>query len=178
MFTFKKVYIVLSFLLALSGCSALNKMAGLPYNEGNGYSIEHDKQIYGGGVTIEYRDIDFLRTEVTKTMNNRMSSESELEQALENLPQGGRILIHYEAQTIDAANTKWLEYVLLKDGKEVYRKTGTDSIANRPVSYSGGIGFWWDIDILDINFPFEIPVELVVVSNLKNKRDTFKISKP
>ncbi|MDF1644545.1 MAG: hypothetical protein P1U80_10215 [Pseudomonadales bacterium] len=178
MFTYKKAYIVLCLLLVLSGCAALNKITGLPYNEGNGYSIEHDKQIYGGGVTIEYKDNNFLRTEVTKTMNNRMSSESELKEALENLPQGGRIQIHYEALTIDAANPKWLEYVLLKDGKEIYRRKGRDSIANRPISYSGGVGFWWNIDVLDINAPIEFPVELVVVSNLKNERDTFKLSKP
>jgi hypothetical protein len=165
-------------ILLTTGCTQLNQLAGLPYNEGNGYTIEHKKGIYGGGVTIQYEDNAFLREEVRQRMSNRMSSERELEQALAELPSGGRVQIHYEALTITAGNTSWLEYVLLKDGIEIYRREGTDSIANTPTNYAGGIGFWWNIDIVDLRVPFEFPIELVVINNLRSERDSFIIAKP
>tara|TARA_R110000823_G_scaffold246948_2_gene370812 strand:+ start:5102 stop:5617 length:516 start_codon:yes stop_codon:yes gene_type:complete len=169
---------VLALLITLSGCAALDKMAGLPVNEGNGYNITHDRKIYGGGVHIEYRDPEFLESEIKAQMENRMASDSELQQALGRIPEGGRILVRYEALTIEAANTKWLEYVLFKDDEEIYRRSGRNKIAQVPTSYSGGIGFWWNIDSVDLHQPITAPFELVVVSNLKEQRDTFKISNP
>jgi hypothetical protein len=169
---------VLTFLLSLSGCAVLDEMAGLPVNEGNGYAIEHDRKIYGGGVHIEYRDSGLLESEIKKRMENRMASEFELQQALDQIPAGGRIFVHYEAITVEAANTEWLEYVLFKDGEEIYRRKGKDQIAEVPTSYSGGIGFWWNIDVVDIRQPITVPFKFIVISNLKYQRDTFTISKP
>tara|TARA_B100000745_G_C20026982_1_gene349430 strand:+ start:255 stop:791 length:537 start_codon:yes stop_codon:yes gene_type:complete len=178
MFWSKTIIFLLCLVSGISGCTTLDKMTGRPVNEGNGYSIDHDRKIYGGGVHIEYRDTEFLEREVKERMENRMASESELQEALKNIPAGGRIQIHYEATTIEAANTKWLEYVVLKDGEEVYRRDGSDDIAETPTDYSGGIGFWWNIDIVDIREPITTPFEFIVISNLKNERDSFTISKP
>ncbi|KPQ28888.1 MAG: hypothetical protein HLUCCX14_08345 [Marinobacter excellens HL-55] len=170
--------LALTILLTLSGCAALDKMAGLPVNEGNGYAIEHERKIYGGGVHIEYRDPELLENEIRTQMENRMASESELQDALDRIPEGGRIFVHYEATTVEAANTEWLEYVLFKDGEEVYRRKGKDQIAEVPTSYSGGIGFWWNIDAIDLRQPIKVPFKFIVISNLKDQRDTFTISRP
>jgi len=174
----KRIVFIVVFLFALSGCAALDKMAGLPVNEGNGYTIDHDRNIYGGGVHIEYRDQEFLKEEVRKQMENRMASEADLQLALDQVPAGGRILVHYQATTVEAANTKWLEYVVLKDGEQIYRKQGTNQTGEVPTSYSGGIGFWWNMDVVDLKGQIGTPFELAVISNLRDERDIFRVSKP
>lgn len=156
--------------LALPGCTAINQMMGIPTNVGNGYSIKHERQIWGGGVKVEYQDNAMLVAEAVKTAANRM-----VEASTDGLPQG-RILIHYEALSIGAANTKWLEYVVLKDGAEVYREAGRDQIANLPRGSGGPARYWWGTDVVDI--PVDAPFELVVISNLDDKRDTFRITPP
>ncbi|MEQ3635944.1 hypothetical protein [Alcanivorax sp.] len=165
-------------ILALNGCNTLNALTGLPYNEGNGYKIDHDRNIYSGGVHIEYKDKSLLESEKRAEMENKMASEQQTQDAISRLPEGGKIIVHYEQLTIEAANTEWLEYVIMVDGKEIYRKQGTDDIANRPTSYSGGIGYWWNTDVVNLRQPVSFPFDFVVISNLATKRDTFTISAP
>jgi len=165
-------------ILALSGCNSLNALTGLPYNKGNGYKIDQDKNIYSGGVTIEYKDKALLEQEKRAEMENKMASEQQTQEVISRLPEGGQIIVHYQQLTIEAANTEWLEYVVMVDGKEVYRRQGTDDIANRPTNYSGGIGYWWNVDIVNLNQPISFPFDFVVISNLATKRDTFTISAP
>lgn len=176
-----KIILALSALIAaatLSGCSTLNEAMGITVNKGNGYVIKQDKKIYGGGVHIEYRDKAFLENEVRTEMSNRMAPEAELQAALNRVPAGGRVLITYEKLTLEAANTKWLEYVVLENGVEVFRRKGRDKIAQVPKSSSGGIRFWWSIDSVDLPNPIGKPFEFIVISNLDNKRDTFTVSAP
>lgn len=175
---FMKTFSLFLLISLLSGCASLDKMVGLPVNEGNGFDIEHDREIYGGGVHVEYQHPGVLEKDIKKRMANRMASEAELNQALSNVVSGGRFKVHIESLTIDGANTKWYEYVILKDGKEVYREKGRDSIANTPTDYAGGIGFWWNIDLINVYEPIEPPFTFIVISNLTNERDTFVISKP
>lgn len=163
---------------ALSGCASINEAMGLPVNKGNGYIIKQDKKIYGGGVHIEYRDKAFLENEVRAKMSNRMASESETQSEISRLPAGGRIFITYETLTIEAANTKWLEYVVMENGVEVFRKKGRDKIAEVPKSSSGAVRFWWNIDVVDLSKPVGKTFEFIVISNLDNKRDTFTVSAP
>lgn len=151
-------------LLALSGCTAL----GVPTNIGNGYDISWDRQIYGAIVKIEYRDKAMLMDEVAHRARNRM-----VEPDFTGVPVG-RVFVTYDGVSIEGANTKWLEYVILKDGKEVLRKTGRDQVPDYEVDTYGTS--WWSMESLDV--PVQPPFELVVISNLKNKRDTFTISPP
>lgn len=163
---------------ALSGCASLNEAMGLPVNKGNGYIIKQDKKIYGGGVHIEYRDKAFLENEVRVKMSNRMAPEAETQAELNRLPAGGRVFITYEQLTIEAANTKWLEYVVMENGVEVFRKKGRDNIAEVPKSSSGGIRFWWNIDVVDLPKSLGKSFDFIVISNLDKKRDTFTVSAP
>jgi hypothetical protein len=169
-------YFAIVIVVLMTGCTALDKMAGRPTNEGNGYVIDHDRRIYGGGIHIEYRDPTFLEQQLKKRMVNQMASGAEIQQATSRIPAGGRILIHYEALSMDAANTEWLEYAIFKNSKEIYRREGSNNIAEAPTSYSGGIGYCWNTDSIDIREKIETPFQLVVISNLKNERDTFTIS--
>lgn len=170
--------IVSSAIAALSGCASLNEAMGLPVNKGNGYLITQDKKNHGGSVTIEYRDKTLLESETRAEMSNRMASESETLDKISRLPDGGRIFINYEQLTIEAANTKWLEYVVLKDGVEVFRRKGSNSIAKVPKSSSSANRRWWNIDVLGIPKPLGKTFQLIVINNLENKRDTFTISAP
>jgi hypothetical protein len=69
-----------------------------------------------------------------------MASEQQTHEVISRLPEGGQIIVHYQQLIIESDSTKWLEYVVMVDGKEIYRKQGSDDIANRPINYSGGIG--------------------------------------
>ena len=165
-------------IVTLSGCASLNEAMGLPVNKGNGYVIKQDRKIYGGGVHIEYRDKAFLENEVRVKMSNRMAPESETQAELNRLPAGGRVFITYEQLTIEAANTKWLEYVVMENGVEVFRKKGRDNIAEVPKSSSGAVRFWWNIDVVDLSKPVGKTFDFIVISNLDKKRDTFTVSAP
>ncbi|MAC14060.1 MAG: hypothetical protein CL539_05190 [Alcanivorax sp.] len=108
-----------------------------------------------------------------------MASEQQTHEAISRLPEGGQIIVHYQQLTIESANTKWLEYVVMADEKEIYRRQGSNDIASRPTNYSGGIGYWWNVvDIVNLNQPISFPFDFVVISNLATKRDTFTISSP
>ena len=171
----KSSFICLFFVWAVSGCSTINEFMGMPTNKGNGYIIKHKKQIYGGSVHIEYRDSSLLESEMLETMNNRMASEEDISRELALIPRGGRVFVTYEKMTIGAANTKWLEYVVLHNGKEIYRRKGTNKVANTPAY---GSSFWWNIDSFSISEPVDGEFSVVVISNLENKRDTFLVSPP
>mgnify|MGYP003148531993 CR=1 FL=1 len=169
------IALLMSFLLG--GCAGLNEMLGLPVNKGNGYSIKHTKEIYSGGVHIEYQDHDFLVEEIKKKMANRMAPLEDTQNAIFNAPIGGRIFVHYEQLTIGAANTKWLEYVIKRDGQEVYRKMGNNRIANVPTDSSAAVRFWWNTDGFDITTYLGDEFEVYVISHLAGKKDHFKVIK-
>jgi hypothetical protein len=158
----------------IPGCASMNEMMGYSVNKGNGYAIKHNRQIYDGGVYIEYRDKAFLETEKRKEMSNKMAPESETKAALDRIPKGGRIIVTYESLTLEGANTKWLEYIVIQNGKEILRRKGKDDIAEVPRAS----GMWWNVDVVDIKDPIAMPFEFIVVSNLVTKRDTFVISGP
>ena len=166
-----RLLVLLAFLLG--GCASINQMMGIPTNIGNGYKIEQDREIYGGGVKIEYRDNALLKQKVALSQETRMAPAAETDEKLESLPKG-MIILTYEALTIDAANTKWLEYVVLKDGKEIARRKGLNQVPEVPNRGSSGVGYWWSTDAVSITV--DPPFQLLVIDTLDGKRDTFTIS--
>ena len=48
-----------------------------------------------------------------------MASEQQTHEVISRLPEGGQIIVHYQQLTIESDSTKWLEYVVMVDGKEV-----------------------------------------------------------
>lgn len=164
-------------LAALTGCASLNQMMGISTNQGNGYKISQERQIYGGGAKVEYRDRDFVKAEIIQAQRNRMAPQAETDQLLEAIPAGGRVILTWEALTVEAGNTKWLEYIILKNGEEVYRGRGNNQVPELPDRSLGNtVAFWWNIDTIDV--PVEPPFELVVVSLIDKKRDIFSVSRP
>lgn len=163
------------FFFSLSGCAAVNDLMGTPLPKGNGYPIEHiEKSNMGRDIYIEYQDRAFLEAETRKRMANRMASENETQKAVAALPSGGRIIVTMTAHAVEAANTKWLEYVALANGQEILREKGENKIANLPSTN----GLWWNTDIVAIPMPITESMDFVVINTLRTRRDVFRISTP
>lgn len=156
--------------LQLWGCAALSG------NKGNGYEIisTSNPNAYGS-VSVEYKDHKLLLSEKITKLRNKFATESEINNASKNIPLGGQVIIRIYRSTIGAANTEYFLYVFTKDGKEVFRRKGYDSIANVP-STSGGM--WWNLSVVNIEESFDNEITLYVIDELLGGRDEFIIKKP
>ena len=165
------LFIILILLtLQLLGCAALSG------NKGNGYDIKRTSNSNSyGSVSIEYKDHKLLLDEKTVKLKNKFASESEINNAASNIPLGGKVIIRIYRSTIGAANTKYFLYVFTKDGKEIFRRKGYNSIAEVP---SSGGGMWWNISEVSIPEYFGNEITLFVVDELSGGRDEFTIKKP
>lgn len=162
------ILVLLSF--QLLGC------VNLYGNKGNGYDITKISNMNSyGWVSIEYKAHKLLLEEKIEKLKNKFASESEVNNAASNIPLGGRVIIHINRSSIGAANTKYFLYVFTKDGKEVFRQKGYDSIAEVPSS-SGGM--WWNLSGVNIQEDFDSEITLFVIDELSGGRDEFTIKKP
>ena len=75
---------------------------------------------------------------------NKINSEFQL------LPKGGLIKVEVFSNTIDSANTKWWEYIVLSlNGKVIMRKRGSDTLPNYTKSRIDNV--WWsDTDVFSL----------------------------
>ena len=162
------ILVLLSF--HLLGCVTLSG------NKGNGYDITKisNKNSYGS-VSIEYKAHKLLLDEKSEKLKNRFASESEINNAASNIPLGGQVIININRSTIGAANTEYFLYVFTKDGKEVFRQKGYDSIAEVPSSPGG---MWWNLSVVNIKEDFDSEITLFVIDELSGGRDEFTIKKP
>jgi hypothetical protein len=166
------ILVLLSF--QLLGCVTLSE--NLSGNKGNGYDITKisNKNAYGS-VSIEYKPYKLLIDAKTEKLKNKFASELEIKNASSNIPLGGQVIININRSTIGAANTEYFLYVFTKDGKEVFRKKGSDSIAEVPF---GPGGMWWNLSVINIQKDFGSEISLFVIDELSGGRDEFTIKKP
>ena len=86
---------------------------------------------------IEYSSYKKLVNDTKKNARLRMWTQNKINSEFQLLPKGGLILIHVSSNTIDSANTKWWEYIVLSlNGKVIMRKPGSDTIPNFTTSRS------------------------------------------
>ncbi len=168
--TIKMASMVLALTLALSGCANMDKMMGIPTNEGNGYPIEHvEKSSYMGRVTLEYVTPSMLEE------RERKEAELAMKEADEVPWPGGYFVVRLDAYSLDSAKGKWLEIVVKRGGQEVSRKEGTDSVPNVPSSSS--LKMWWTTTIVPLEEPITSePVDVYVVHTAHQERDHFRVS--
>lgn len=154
--------------------SSIQSLSGFPVNVGNGHRIEHQqKSKYLGGVTIEYEPSEMILKQAQNEAELRMVSR-----VSGHIPVGGRIFVRLDASSIEAANTKWLEYVVLKDGREILRRKGTNQIANVPHSSANPLDTWWNIEAINIEEEIGSGIELHVIHLAFSDKDVFFVSPP
>lgn len=154
--------------------SSIQSVSGFPVNVGNGYRIKHQqKSKYLGGVTIEYEPNEMILKQAQKEAELRLT-----DRVSGHIPVGGRIFVRLDASSIEAANTKWLEYIILKDGREILRQKGSNHIANVPYSSANPLGTWWNIEVINIEEEIDSGIELHVIHLAFSDKDVFFVSPP
>lgn len=167
-----KYLLPIALVFSLGGCVAMHKLSGLPVNNGNGYIIESSAGDLNIQLTIEYEDHELIAQQRVSRLKNSYAPESEISAAVNMAPKGGAITVRYENSTIEATNTKWLEYIVFKDEIEILRQKGRDKIANIPADQ---YRLWWNTDLIWIEKDIKPPFKLVVVNNLLVNRTIFNI---
>ena len=130
---------------------------------------------------IEYKSYNKLADDIFKIAKLRMWSQNTINYEYQSLPKGGLIWIHVSGNTIDSANTKWWEYIVLSvNGKEFLRKRGSNSIPNITTSKRTSTTEWWNIDALPLTsdnslFPplHSQQFKVFVIDILRGKRSGF-----
>ena len=102
-----------------------------------------------------------------------MWSQNKINYKIQSLPRGGNILIHVFSNTIDSANTKWWEYIVLSlNGKEILRKRGSNNIPDFTTSRTSATK-WWNIDVVPLTNDNSQPFKVFVIDILRKKRSGF-----
>jgi hypothetical protein len=160
--------------IAIVGCQTTN-----PYHDGNGFDITRNVDLSSpynpyNATTIFYCDYDCTLEEEMKALKNRMTPDYEIEKAISEIPSGGFITIKIFRASIGAANTKYFEYVLVKDGIEILRRSGSDNIAETPIYPSF---MWRNLSIISVSQKLENRITLYVIDNLGSTRDVYEITR-
>lgn len=173
-----KAYLFLAGIVIL----LLNSCAGGGPNIVNqyGYTVEtitEGELKHGTGyTTLLYEDYNILLADKKKELANKLASEKEIQKELRTIPKGGMATIKVARTTIGAANTGMFEYVIFENGKEIYRRQGTNRVANTPDSGDGV--HWWNIDLITFPKPITNQMTVYVVDNLNQIRAKYIITKP
>jgi len=166
----KFIPVILLTCWAILGCSTT------PTNIGNGYTITHkiNNTFQIPLVTIEYRDYQDVLKNMIKNIDNRLGDDEEKKEAALAIPKGGYIYVEIERATLEAANTKWFEFVILKHGKNIYREKGKSKIPNTPSSNRR----WWNVQLVPIENVINDEITFYVIDNVLGGRDEFVIKSP
>ena len=122
---------------------------------------------------IEYISYKKLVNDIKKKAKLRMWSQNKINYKIQSLPRGGNILIHVFSNTIDSANTKWWEYIVLSlNGKEILRKRGSNNIPDFTTSRTSAT-IWWNIDVVPLTNDNSQPFKVFVIDILSKKRSGF-----
>lgn len=121
---------------------------------------------------IEYESYDYLASKLSAKAKNALWSPDRLKRELKLLPPGGQVVAKVSSVTIESANTKYWEFVVTDlDGKEMQRRTGSNSIANHNTGkYSTE---WWNIAVVRLHSPVNVPFKFHVIDNISDKRSTY-----
>lgn len=137
------------------------------------WTIQRNNQSYGN-IKIEYEDYTMVADKTLTQLNNQLENESTRNTVMSSIPHGGQITIRIYRRIIDSANTNNFIYVIVQDGKEIYRKNGSHNVPNYDISDYGTT--WWNIDIVYVPKPIEDSITLYVIDRLGGE-DEFIIKK-
>ncbi len=148
------------------------------------FSLKHSApNVPYGHVKIEYVAYETLVMDVLKDSRNKLLTNEERDNRLFSIPEGGlfKVKIYRENEeesaelARDSADTSNFTYVLMIDGKEVFRKTGT---ASEPV-FIERINHWYNEDVVNLDQEFSEGsfVQLIVLDAVNNIRDEFAMEK-
>ena len=173
----KKLLLLASvfFIMLLNSCSAT--IPGLPGSKN--YTITHtqkksEKYNLPGNVRITYKDYVFVINEEKAILDSRMASAKEVNSVLRTIPKGGYAYIAIKRGSIGLANTKYFEFILKENRKEILRERGSNDIADVPIR---GGGMWRNSHIVIFPKPITDKMTLYVVDLATGTRDEFIISK-
>ena len=122
---------------------------------------------------IEYSSYKKLVNETKKNAKLRMWTQNKINYEIQSLPKGGLIKVEVFSNTIDSANTKWWEYIVLSlNGKEILRKRGSNKIPNFTTSRTSAT-IWWNIDVVPLTNDNSQPFKVFVIDILSKKRSGF-----
>ena len=124
---------------------------------------------------IEYSSYKKLVNDTKKNAKLRLWTQNKINSEFQLLPKGGLIKIEVFSNTIDSANTKWWEYIVLSlNGKEILRKRGSNNIPNFTTSRTSATK-WWNIDVVPLTNDNSQPFKVFVIDILSNKRSGFVV---
>ncbi len=167
----KAVWGLLGLAAVLSGCANMDKWAGVPVSEGNGYEIQQtEKSKRWGRATVEYVPYEMLRAREAEAAKLAMREPEET--PFKN----GYIVVRIDAPTLETAKSKFLEIIVAKDGEVLQRAKGADKVPMPP--HRNTWDMWWSTTLVGLKSPIEDYVDVVVVDPVANYRDAFRISSP
>ncbi len=156
-------------LILLSACATTMLFVGQKYSK-YGSSVEVIEN--GARTRVEYESYDYMVNDLQEKAKVKMWTQDKIDNEITRLPKGGYILVHVSGITIDAANTKWWEYIVqTMDGKEILRKRGDNDIPEYSTSQYGTT--WWNIDGFSLPVDVGDTFKVYVIDNLSNKRSGF-----
>ena len=122
---------------------------------------------------IEYSSYKKLVNDTKKNAKLRMWTQNKINSEFQLLPKGGLIKVEVFSNTIDSANTKWWEYIVLSlNGKVIMRKRGSDTLPNYTKSriYNN---VWSDTDVLPLTNEVGQQFKVFVIDIIGSKRSGF-----
>lgn len=122
---------------------------------------------------LKYKSHEQIRTELQKRCDVSMLSKDSCDKLLAIAPQGGSIEVYFTATSIEAGNSKNLYYIIEFEGKEVYRRQGSNIIPTPQIIQ--GITWWTCSDFIYLDKHYKGSITIHVVDNTYQERFTYTI---
>ena len=160
-------------MLCLSvGCSSL-----LPTPVGSKsikYGAEVEVLEHQVGSKVTYQDYASVASELADIAKTSLWSEKRLKSELSIRPKGGFLTVNVYDSTLEMANTKYYEIILISEaGEEIKRVKGDDRIAS-VISGPYGPSFM-GVQIISFDKNLSSPTKVYVVNTLMNQRTVFLV---
>lgn len=165
--------LILSFVaIGLLGVSTTTKAVGFGcldnYNEPiglrcSGYGSTVKVLENGASDFVEYKSYNSLLHDLKQKAQLNMWSRVKMKQEMNYLPKNGYIIISIAGSTIDSANTKYWTYIITKNGKEIMRQNGSDSIPSFSTSEYGLA--WYNTDIFPVPNRVNDKFKVYIINN-------------
>jgi hypothetical protein len=160
-------------MLCLSvGCSSL-----LPTPVGS-MSIEYGAEVevieHQIGSNVTYQDYASISSELADTAKISLWSKKRLKSELSIRPKGGFLTVSVYDSTLEMANTKHYEVILISEaGEEIKRVKGDDRIAS---VIGGAYGpKFMGVQVISLEKKLSSPTKVYVVNTLINQRTVFLV---
>jgi hypothetical protein len=121
--------------------------------------------------TVEYKTADQLRDELNEAFAGGKLSETDLAKKHSRLPKAGTVFITYGRTELTNAISRWFNFTLFHNGKQIFKKRGTEDI---PYVY-GNDKLWWNDMSYKVEQEWTGSLELLIEDKFQNKIYEYKI---